>query len=119
MIFASWITETMLISALEEMNDMSYSICYDDRYRKRKNTSTTLFRRMMLTAICFLFFLILVYGFWEEGSRMISTICFSGDIKVFAEATQSIIEDVYNGMTFPEAVHSFCKGILYEPSIVR
>lgn len=85
---------------------MGYRIDYQPQKQKQAP------RRMVLTGLFFILFLLGVGQLWPEGGRVLRGVFFSGDWTVTAGAFRTLISDLETDVPAMEAACGFCRQIL-------
>ena len=82
---------------------MSYRVEYSSSGIKRTQIRQRNGRALLLTAVCFLIFLLIVGGFWP--------ILLPGDSAVTAAAWAELTRELHAGAPVGSAVENFCREI--------
>lgn len=93
---------------------MSYRVEYSSSGIKRTQIRQRNGRALLLTAVCFLIFLLIVGGFWPRGAQALREILFPGDSAVTAAAWAELAHELHAGAPVGSAVENFCPGSFYE-----
>lgn len=90
---------------------MSYCISYDKNtgameiQRKRKINKRSI--RIILITV-----LVGATLIFPKTRRLLKTVILPGDEEVTGQALQSLVEDLHQGSSIPEAVDAFCREII-------
>lgn len=87
---------------------MGYEITYGRKPRLPDRSE----RRTGLLLVCFLGFLLLVWGFWPEGRAALATMLWYGDGESALEAAEVFVESIQCGLSFTDAAELFCIQVL-------
>ncbi len=90
---------------------MSYRVEYSSSGIKRKQISSPQGRTFLLTAVCFLIFLLMVGGFWPRGAQALRDMLLPGDSAVTAAAWAELTQELHAGAPVGSAVENFCREI--------
>lgn len=69
-------------------------------------------KRLGLTIVFFLAFLLLVNVFWPEGRKVLQELLWPGDMEQTQQALEVFIAQLRYGEPVSDAVESFCREIL-------
>ena len=70
-----------------------------------------------MTAVCLLLFLLLVSGFWPQGSETLREILIPGDPVVTVAALEELAVELGAGEELDSALESFCRKIVAEADL--
>ena len=90
---------------------MRYRVEYSSSGIKRKQISSPQGRTFLLTAVCFLIFLLMVGGFWPRGAQALRDMLLPGDSAVTAAAWAELTQELHAGAPVGSAVENFCREI--------
>lgn len=90
---------------------MSYRVEYSSSGIKRKQIFSPKGRTLLLTAGCFLIFLLIVGGFWPRGAQALRDMFLPGDSAVTAAAWAELTQELHAGAPVGSAVENFCREI--------
>lgn len=90
---------------------MGYRVEYSTSGIKRKEIQRKNGKILLLTAACFLVFLLIVGGFWPRGVQALREILLPGDSAVTAAAWEELTQELHAGASVGSAVESFCREI--------
>ncbi len=93
---------------------MGYRIEYEPIPGSEKENTPKL---AVMTAICMLFFLLLVNTFWLQGKEALQKLLLPGDASVTASALEDLAQDLREGENLSYALESFCRKILDEAKL--
>ena len=88
---------------------MSYRVEYSSSGIKRTQIRQRNGRALLLTAACFLIFLLIVGGFWPKGAQALREILLPGDSAVTAAAWAELTHELHAGAPVGSAVENFCR----------
>lgn len=98
---------------------MGYRIDYDKGTARYEVSRNRPWRRFVLTAVCFVLFLVLTGWFWPEGSDLIRDILIPGNDAVTVHAFAKFTEELREGTSIRDAVTVFCREVLIGEPAVR
>lgn len=90
---------------------MSYRVEYSSSGIKRTQIRQKRGRTLLLTAACFLVFLLIVGGFWPRGAQALQDMLFPGDSAVTAAAWSELTQELHAGAPVGSAVENFCREV--------
>lgn len=90
---------------------MSYRVEYSSSGIKRTQIRQRNGRALLLTAACFLIFLLIVGGFWPKGAKALREILLPGDSAVTAAAWAELTRELHAGAPVGSAVENFCREV--------
>ena len=90
---------------------MSYRVEYSSSGIKRKQISSPQGRTFLLTAVCFLIFLLIAGGFWPRGAQALREMLLPGDSAATAAAWAELTRELHAGVPVGSAVENFCREI--------
>lgn len=90
---------------------MSYRVEYSSSGGKRTQIRQKNGRALLLTAVCFLIFLLIVSGFWPRGAQALRNMLLPGDSAVTAAAWAELTRELHAGASVGSAVEHFCREI--------
>ena len=90
---------------------MSYRVEYSASGIVRKETKRKNGRIPLLTAVCFLIFLLIVGGYWPRGTQALREMLLPGDSAVTAAAWEELTQELHAGAPVGGAVENFCREI--------
>lgn len=90
---------------------MSYRVEYSASGIVRKEIKRKNGRILLLTAVCFLIFLLIVGGFWPRGAQALREMLLPGDSAVTAAAWEELTQELHAGAPVGSAVENFCREI--------
>ena len=74
---------------------MSYRVEYSSSGMKRTQIRQKNGRALLLTAVCFLIFLLIVGGFWPRGAQVLRDMLLPGDSAVTAAAWAELTREIF------------------------
>ena len=90
---------------------MSYRVEYVSSGIKRKQIRQRRDRDLLVTAVCFLIFLLIAGGFWPRGAQALREILLPGDSAATAAAWAELTRELHAGAPVGSAVENFCREI--------
>lgn len=66
---------------------------------------------MLLTAVCFLIFLLIACGFWPRGAQALRDVLLPGDSAATAATWAELTRELHAGAPVGSAVENFCREI--------
>ena len=90
---------------------MSYRVEYSSSGIKRTKIRQKSGRTFLLTAVCFLIFLLIAGGFWPRGAQALRDMLLPGDGVVTAAAWAELTQGLHAGAPVGSAVENFCREI--------
>jgi hypothetical protein len=90
---------------------MSYRVEYSSSGIKRTQIRQRNGRALLLTAVCFLIFLLIVGGFWPRGAQALRDMLLPGDSAVTAAAWAELTRELHAGAPVGSAVENFCREV--------
>lgn len=90
---------------------MSYRVEYASSGIKRKQIRQRRNKALLLTAVCFLIFLLIAGGFWPRGAQALRDVLLPGDSAVTAAAWAELTRELHAGAPVGSAVENFCREI--------
>ena len=88
---------------------MSYRVEYASSGIKRKQIRQRNGRALLLTAVCFLIFLLIVGGFWPKGAQALREILLPGDSAVTAAAWAELTHELHAGARWKTSAGKFLR----------
>lgn len=95
---------------------MGYRITYQPM-KKIRNLEKRRSRRLALTGLFLVLFLIFTHVFWQEGRQFLQSLLIPGDAAVTVSAMEDFTHALSSGIPFSEAFAAFCHSILEGASI--
>ena len=97
---------------------MSYRVEYASSGIKRKQIRQRRDRALLLTAVCFLIFLLIAGGFWPRGTQVLRDMLLPGDSAATAAAWAELTRELHAGELLPG---DFCEcgtlsGLTFPPA---
>ena len=90
---------------------MSYRVEYASSGIKRKQIWQRRDRALLVTAVCFLIFLLIAGGFWPRGAQALREILLPGDSAATAAAWAELTRELHAGTPVANAVENFCREV--------
>jgi len=90
---------------------MSYRVEYDSGGKPEVQEQWGM-RRVMITGVCFVLFLIFVNLFWQNGKALLFELMLPGDSVTTWNSVQQLTEQLRSGVPIQFAVKEFCNDIL-------
>ncbi len=96
---------------------MSYRVDYGPM-KKVRGVEKRISRRLALTGVFFLLFVVMLCSFWPEGKAAVQELLLPGDQAVTAAAWEEFAGDLRAGEIVGGSLRSFCVRILEEAGVV-
>ena len=91
---------------------MSYRVEYGEKIKWEKAEEDWGMRRVIITGIFCMFFVLLVHLFWEEGKEVMIRLLVPGDAVTTWNSVQQLAEHLRQGIPLEFAAKEFCHEIL-------
>ena len=91
---------------------MPYRIEYDKSTQKYEIKSKHSLRFSFILLTCYILFFILTAAFWPDGRAFIQEFLIPGDNAVTIEAFSTMTRELRSGVSFNDAIYTFCHEII-------
>ena len=91
---------------------MGYRVNYGPMNRAPRRNYRRASSWALLCGACFLCFLVVVWGFWEEGRLVLQKLLFPGDWAAVEEGVAAFRDAANSGASAAACAEAFCREIL-------